>query len=328
MNILVTGGAGFIGSHLTKRLLKEGNNVTVIDNLLTGSLDNLQTVMSDPHFLFVKQDVTLIDAQQPPAGVEQVDQIYHLASPASPNHHSKLSYHALPMETMLVNTVGTLQMLKLAEKFGAKFLFASTSEVYGDPQVNPQPESYLGNVSTTGERSVYDESKRFGETLTAYFARDKQLDARIVRIFNTYGPNLAPADMRMIVNFIQQALRGESITVYGDGTQTRSLCYVDDTVEGMVRLMNYPNTKGEVVNIGSPEEHTVMEFAEMTKRLTNSASTIELSENMPADDPQKRRADLTKAQSLLQWAPSITLEDGLNRTIEYVRSAIMGSPQT
>ena len=323
MNILITGGAGFIGSNLTRRLLLENNNVIVVDNMLTGSLANLESVMSNPNFLLAKQDVTQMNIDQLPPGVDNIDQIYHLASPASPNHHSKISYHALAMETMMVNSFGTLQMLKLAEKFQAKFLFASTSEVYGDPQVNPQPESYLGNVSTTGERSVYDESKRFGETLTAYFYRDRKVDARIVRIFNTYGPHLSPADMRMIVNFIQQAIRNETITVYGDGKQTRSLCYVDDTVEGLIRLMNYPNTAGEVVNIGSPEEHTVLEYAEMAKRLIQSTSEIAFTENAPPDDPQKRRADITKAQSLLQWSPKVSLEEGLRRTIEYVRSVIM-----
>jgi len=323
MNILITGGAGFIGSNLTKRLLNEGNRVTVIDNMLTGSLANIESVMSNPNFLLVKQDVTQLNIDQLPPGIDHVDQIYHLASPASPNHHSQLSYHTLAMETLMVNSFGTLQMLKLAEKFNAKFLFASTSEIYGDPQVNPQPETYLGNVSTTGERSVYDESKRFGETLTAYYSRDKRVDTRIVRIFNTYGPHLSPADMRMIVNFIQQAVKNETITVYGDGQQTRSLCYVDDTIEGLIRLMNYPNTKGEVVNIGSPEEHTVIEFAEMVKRLTESTSEISFTENSPPDDPQKRRADITKAQDLLQWSPKVALEDGLRRTVEYVRSVIM-----
>ncbi|MBP6993761.1 GDP-mannose 4,6-dehydratase [Candidatus Woesebacteria bacterium] len=323
MNILITGGAGFIGSHLTKRLLDEGNNVVVIDNLLTGSLQNLETLLSNPNLLFVKQDITLINIDRLPPGIGAVDQIYHLASPASPNQHSKISYHALAMETMMVNSFGTLQMLKLAEQQNAKFLFASTSEVYGDPHVNPQPETYLGNVSTLGPRSVYDESKRFGETLSAYYARERQVDARIVRIFNTYGPNLSPADMRMIVNFIHQALKNETITVYGDGLQTRSLCYVDDTVEGLIRLMNYPNTKGEVVNIGSSDEHTVREFAEVVKRITSSTSEIEFTEERPTDDPQKRRADITKAQALLQWKPAVTLEEGLERTVEYVRSVII-----
>ncbi len=323
MNILITGGAGFIGANLTRRLLAEDHNVVVVDNLLTGSLDNLEGLLRNPNLLFVKEDVTQMNIEHPPGGIGHVDQIYHLASPASPNHHSRLSYHALPMQTMMVNTFGTLQMLKFAENRQAKFLFTSTSEVYGDPQVNPQPETYTGNVSTTGPRSVYDEAKRFGETLTAYYVRERQLDGRIARIFNTYGPHMAPADMRMIVNFIQQALQNDTITVYGDGTQTRSLCYVDDTVEGLIRLMNSPNTQGAIVNIGSPDEHTVQEYAEIVKRVTRSTSEIRNTEDGPADDPRKRRADITLAQSLLQWSPKVPLEKGLARTIEYVRSVIM-----
>jgi len=328
MNIIITGGAGFIGSHLTKRLLSEGHTVIVVDNLLTGALENLEGHLHNPALTYINQDVSIMSVEEAPAGFEHIDQIYHLASPASPNHHSKFSYHALPMETMMVNTVGTLNLLKLAEKYNAKFLFASTSEVYGDPEVNPQPETYFGNVSTTGPRSVYDEAKRFGETITAYFIRDRQVDGRIVRIFNTYGPHLSPADMRMIVNFIQQALRGEPITVYGDGTQTRSLCYVDDTVEGIVRLMNYEHTTGEVVNIGSSQEFTVLEFAHMVKQLTNSPSPIEHTEHLPQNDPQKRRADTSKAQKLLGWSAQTNLESGLRHTIEYVRSVIMSSRPT
>lgn len=317
MNILITGGAGFIGSHLTKRLLSEGHAVIVIDNFLTGSRDNLHDVIHNPNLKIIEHDVI----QSLKIDNCKLDIIYHLASPASPNHHSPISYHALPMETMMVNTVGTLNMLKLAETHKAKFLFASTSEAYGDPTVNPQPETYFGNVSTTGPRSVYDEAKRFGETLTAYYVRDKGIDARIVRIFNTYGPNMAASDMRMVINFTMQALAGEPLTVYGDGTQTRSLCYVDDTVEGIVRLMNKPHTKGEVVNIGSSEEHTVMEYAQLIKKITHSKSTILLSEKLPENDPAKRRADITKAKKLLDWEPHVSLETGLMRTIEYVRSA-------
>lgn len=323
MNIIITGGAGFIGSHLTKRLLQEGHSVTIIDNLLTGSLDNLKGCLHNPALTFVKKDVVALSPDDDVVAFDHIDQIYHLASPASPNHHASVSYHALPMETMLVNTIGTLTMLKLAEKYNARFLFASTSEVYGDPLVNPQPETYLGNVSTTGPRSVYDEAKRFGETLTAYFTRERQVDGRIIRIFNTYGPHLSPADMRMIVNFATQALRGEPITVYGDGSQTRSLCYIDDTIEGMVRLMNYDNTKGEIVNIGSSEEHTVLEFAQMVQTLTGSQSPIEHTEHLPTDDPHKRQPDTRKARELLGWSAHTQLTDGLRHTIEYVRSVIM-----
>lgn len=314
MNILITGGAGFIGSHLCDRLLKENNTVICVDNILTGSKSNIEHLMSNENFSFIEHDVTI-----PYDYPKNIDAIYHLASPASPNHHSEISYHALPMETMMANTKGTLEMLNVAEKSDAKFLFASTSEAYGDPLENPQTEEYRGNVSSIGPRSVYDEAKRFGETLTAYFWRDRKLDARIVRIFNTYGPRIRADDMRMIIVFISQALKGESITIFGKGTQTRSLCYVEDTVEGLVRLMFYPKTTAMVVNIGSPEEHSVLEYATMIKRLTNSKSEIVLSEKLPEDDPKKRKPDITKAQQLLDWKPAVSLEEGLQNTINDFR---------
>ncbi|MEI6326904.1 MAG: NAD-dependent epimerase/dehydratase family protein [Candidatus Roizmanbacteria bacterium] len=315
MHILITGGAGFLGSHLAKRLLKENHKVTVIDNFLTGSISNLP---KDPDLTVIDKDVCDISYHSL-HGLRKINQIYHLASPASPNHHSPLSYHALPMETMMVNTTGTLRMLELAEIHKAKFLFTSTSEVYGDPLVHPQTEDYNGNVSTTGPRSVYDEAKRFGETLTAYHWRDRGLDARIVRIFNTFGPQMSGADMRMIINFIQQALRNDDITIFGDGTQTRSLCYVDDTIDGIIRLMNKDQTKGEVVNIGSTEEHTVTEYAHMVKKITGSSSTIVYKESLPTHDPKQRKADITKAKRLLDWSPTTPLEEGLSKTVEYVQ---------
>jgi nucleoside-diphosphate-sugar epimerase len=213
-------------------------------------------------------------------------------------------------------------MLEMAEWQGAKFLFASTSECYGDPEVTPQPESYNGNVSTTGPRSVYDEAKRFGETLTAHYWRKQGVDARIVRIFNTYGPQMATADMRMINNFIHQALRGDPLTLFGDGSQTRSLTYVDDTIEGMIRLMNYEKTKGEVVNIGSSEEHTVREYAELVKEITGSQSEIVCAEDLPDHDPKMRRADISKAKRLLNWEPKVPLRDGLKKMVEWVRSTL------
>jgi nucleoside-diphosphate-sugar epimerase len=218
---------------------------------------------------------------------------------------------------MLVNTIGTLELLKFCEKHKAKFLFTSTSETYGDPLEHPQKEIYRGNVSTIGPRSVYDESKRFGETLTAYFWRDREIDGRIARIFNTYGPNMNKADMRMIVLFISQALAGKPITVYGDGKQTRSLCFVDDTVEGLYRLMFYPKTNGEVVNIGSTIEQSVLEYAHLIKEMTKSKSEIVFSEDLPDDDPVRRKPDITKAKNLLHWEPKISLEDGLKKMIEY-----------
>lgn len=274
-------------------------------------------LLSNENFRFIDHDVTTDLSDDLEASA-----IFHLASPASPNHHSKISYHALPLETMLVNTQGTMKLLEFAEKKHAKFLFASTSEIYGDPVEHPQKETYNGNVSTTGPRSVYDEAKRFGETITAYFARSRGVDARIVRLFNTYGPNMNTEDMRMVIIFITQALRGEPITVYGDGKQTRSLCYVSDTIDGLVKLMFTPGTTGEVVNIGSSEEHTVLEYAELIKKLTNSTSQIVMSEALPQDDPHRRRPDTTKAKELLGWEPKVSLEEGLKTIILYFQQQI------
>lgn len=317
--VLVTGGAGFIGSHLCRKLLTDGYDVICIDNLLTGSKNNIIDLEKNPHFVFINHDVTksLGEIEQKLLGVKY---IFHLASPASPNHHSKLSYHALPMETMLVNTVGTLNMLKIAEKLGARFLFSSTSETYGDPLEHPQKEEYRGNVSTTGPRSVYDEAKRFGETLVAYFAREKGVDGRIARIFNTYGPCMQKEDKRMIVDFINQALTDSPMTIFGDGKQTRSLIFVSDMVDGLMKLMFVDGLKGEVINLGSQFEHTVLEYADMVKKLTESKSEIVFSEDLPKDDPLKRRADITKAKRLLNWEPIITLEEGLTKTIKYFKS--------
>ncbi|MCA9372426.1 SDR family oxidoreductase [Candidatus Woesebacteria bacterium] len=312
MQILVTGGAGFIGSHLCKKLLENGDTVYCVDNLISGSKHNIEALMQNPRFIFINHDVI----QSLNIDVE-IDQMYHLASPASPNHHSKISYHALALETMLVNTTGTLELLNLAKKHDAQFLFASTSEIYGDPEVHPQPETYQGSVHTTGPRSVYDEAKRFGETIISYFWREHNVNARIVRIFNTYGPNMLVEDKRMIVNFILQALADKPLTVYGDGSQSRSLCYVSDTVEGLMRLMNYPDTSQEIVNIGAQEEHTVLEYAHMIKKLTNSKSEIVMSEQLPEDDPKQRQPDIAKAKKLLNWEPTVTLEHGLQKTIEY-----------
>lgn len=318
MKILITGGAGFIGSHLCKRLVEKNHQVICVDNLLTGSKENIQELLDNKNFSFLKKDV--INPLPPSLRVEAV---FHLASPASPNHHSKLSYHSLPMETMLVNTVGTLELLKFADKNKTKFLFASTSEVYGDPLEHPQKEKYRGNVSSTGPRSVYDEAKRFGETLVAYYFRKKGLDTRIVRIFNTYGPKMSKADMRMIIVFINQALKGEPITVFGDGKQTRSLCYVDDLVEGLIRLMFYPNTKGQVVNLGNPKEYSVLEYAQIVKKVLNSSSKIIFSEKLPEDDPQRRQPDISKAKKLLDWEPKVKLEDGLKKTIKYFQERFL-----
>jgi nucleoside-diphosphate-sugar epimerase len=317
--VIVAGGSGFIGSHLCQRLLSDGYEVFCIDNLKTSRKTNITALLDSPNFHFIERDITksLSDIED---SFPEVHAIFHLASPASPNHHSPISYHALPMETMMVNTQGTLNLLELAEKRKAKFLFASTSEVYGDPLEHPQKEEYRGNVSPIGPRSVYDEAKRFGETLTSYYGRDRGVDTRIVRIFNTYGPNMMREDKRMIVNFINEALTNQPITIFGDGTQTRSLCYVDDLVEGLMRLMFYENAKHQVVNLGTTAEHTVLEYATLVKQLIGSTSEIVLSEKLPEDDPLKRKPDISKAKELLQWEPKISLEEGLRKTIEYFRN--------
>jgi len=317
MNILITGGAGFIGSHLTKKLLKNNYQVIVVDNLITGCEKNIEEFKDNKNFTFIKADVI-----KPLTDLPKIDYLFHLASPASPNHQSKISYHQLALETMLVNTTGTLELLKLAKKHQAKFLFASTSEVYGNPLVHPQNEGYFGNVNPIGPRAVYDEAKRFGETLTSYFAKKEGVDGKIARIFNTYGPNMRVDDKRMVVNFITQALKNEPITIFGNGKQTRSLCYVDDLVDGLIKLMFNKNTYGEVVNLGNPEEHTVLEYAKIIKRLANSKSEIVFFEELPPDDPQKRKPDISKAKKLLNWEPKIGLEEGLKKTICYFKTIL------
>lgn len=317
MHILIAGGAGFIGSHLTDALIKNNHTITGVDNFLTSSPSNIAHLKNNPQFHFIKQDIT-----KPFDIPELIDVIFHLASPASPNRHSPISYHALPMETMMVNTQGTLRLLELANKKKARFLFASTSEIYGDPLVHPQTEEYRGNTSTTGPRSVYDEAKRFGETLTAFFHRQYNLDTRIVRIFNTYGPRMHPDDMRMVVIFIQKALKNEPIPIFGDGSQTRSVSYVTDTVDGLIRFMMADHLAGEIINIGNPEEHTVLEYAQIIKKLCHSKSEIKITETLPIDDPKKRKPDITKAKKLLGWEPSTSLEDGLMTMIISLRGNI------
>ncbi|MBI3984796.1 MAG: NAD-dependent epimerase/dehydratase family protein [Candidatus Levybacteria bacterium] len=312
---LVAGGAGFIGAHLCKALLDKNLKVISIDNFISSSKGKIKDLEKNPNFSFINRDIT-----KPLPDKIKANFVFHLASPASPNHHSKISYHALPLETMLANTTGTMRLLEFSQKQNAKFLFTSSSEIYGDPLEHPQTEEYRGNTSTTGPRSVYDESKRFGETIVAYFVRSKNVDARIARIFNTYGPGMMKEDKRMIVEFITQALEKRPLTVFGDGNQTRSLCFVEDLVEGLIKLMFSPDTKGEIVNLGSPEELSVLEYANLIKKLTNSDSEIVLSESLPIDDPHKRKPDVSKAKRLLDWEPRIKLEDGLQRTIEYFRS--------
>lgn len=304
MRILVTGGAGFIGSHLCDSLLADGHQVVAVDNFVTGRLSNIAHLADHPRFEMVHHDVV------EPLDIE-VDQICHLASPASPE-----GYMRYPIETHLVNSVGTLNLLRLAQRRGVPFLFTSTSEAYGDPLVHPQPETYNGNVNPIGPRSCYDESKRFGESITMEFVRGYGLDARIVRIFNTYGPRNDPNDGRVVPNFIGRALHGRPLPVFGDGTQTRSLCYVSDLVEGIRRAMDAPAARGEVINLGNPDERTVIELARLVLELCDSPSTIEYLPARP-DDPVRRCPDITKARRLLDWSPSIDLETGLRRTIEY-----------
>ena len=314
---LVTGGAGFIGSHLCDRLVKNGKKVICLDNLLTGSQKNVAQLLANKNFFFIKQDVCEPFVSRKFA---KIDEIYHLASPADPNVNSPVSYMTHPFETMRVNTEGTWNMCELAIKYKAKLSFASTSEIYGDPQISPQGEDYRGNVSTVGPRAVYDEAKRFGETIVSAYVRNKKLDAVIVRIFNTYGPRMNPNERRAVVNFIKQAIKNESITIYGDGSQTRSFCYVDDEVEGLILAME-KGKSGEVFNIGNDDERTILEFAKIIKKLTVSKSEI-IFEPLPKDDPTQRKPDITKARKLLGWEPKIKLEDGLAKTIKYFQSIL------
>ncbi len=306
MRIVVTGGAGFIGSHLSEALIELGHSVIVLDNLLTGSIDNLSGLIGHPNFEFIRHDVTQT--------IElECDIIAHLASPASP-----VGYRKYPVETHLVNALGTYLLLEQARRHGARFLLASTSEAYGDPQVHPQHEDYWGNVNPVGPRSCYDESKRFAESLTMEYHRTYKVDVRIVRIFNTYGPRNAVEDGRMVPNFINQALEGQPITVYGDGTQTRSLCYVTDMVEGLVAAMMAPEAAGQVINLGNPDERTVMEVALLVRELVGAQVPI-VHLPLPPDDPSRRCPDITKARRLLGWEPKVSLVDGLTATIEWFR---------
>lgn len=309
MKILVTGGAGFIGSHVCARLINEGHEVLCVDNFITGSERNIADLRTQPRFTFLEQDVT-----QP--FEFEAEAIFHMASPASP-----IGYMENPIETILVNSQGTYQMLIQALKQKALFLYTSTSEAYGDPQEHPQREDYWGHVNPIGPRACYDESKRLGETLTMEFYRQFQLNARIVRIFNTYGPNSQMKDGRMIPNFITQALKNEPLTIYGDGSKTRSICYVSDLVEGLMRAMFRPHTTGEVFNLGNTAEHTVLEFAQTIIQLCHASSKI-IFEPCRVDDPERRRPDITKARNVLDWEPRISKEEGLQQTIEWFRSQI------
>jgi UDP-glucuronate decarboxylase len=303
MRILVTGGAGFLGSHLCERLLEAGDEVLCLDNFFTGRKKNVQHLLNKPYFELIRHDVTL------PILLE-VDRIYHLACPASPIHYQ---YNAI--KTIKANVLGTINMLGMAKRVKARILFASTSEVYGDPIVHPQKEDYWGNVNTIGIRSCYDEGKRVAETLMMDYHRQNKVDIKIVRIFNTYGPRMLANDGRVVSNFIIQALKGEAITVYGQGSQTRSFCFVDDLVEGMIRMMDCEGFIGPV-NLGNPEEYTILEFAQKIITMTGSKSKVSY-KPLPSDDPKQRQPDITLAGQKLGWKPIISVTDGLKRTIDY-----------
>ena len=305
----MTGGAGFIGSHLCDRLIARGDDVVCADNLITGQASNVEHLRGNPQFHFVQVDVSRPFAIDGP-----IDQIFHLASPASPR-----GYLEKPLETALVNSQGTQHALELAKRTGAKFLLASTSEAYGDPLVHPQPEDYWGNVNPIGMRSCYDEGKRFAEALTMIYVRQFNVDARIVRIFNCYGPRSDPRDGRIVPNFVTQALLGQPITVYGDGSQTRSLGYVSDLIDGLLRAMDTVDTIGRVYNLGNPDERSVLEFAQVIKRLAGSSSVIEFHPPISTDDPQRRCPDITRARRELGWEPRVPLEQGLLDTIAWFR---------
>jgi len=311
MRVLITGAAGFLGSHLADRFLSEGHSVVGVDNFLTGSPDNIAHLMGNQHFEFIQHDVT--NFIYVPGSL---DGVLHFASPASP-----VDYLQLPIQTLKVGSLGTHKALGLAKAKGARFLLASTSEVYGDPQVHPQPESYWGHVNPVGPRGVYDEAKRFAEAMTMAYRRFHQVDTRIVRIFNTYGPRMRLHDGRVVSNFVVQALLGEPLTIYGDGGQTRSFCYVSDLVDGILRL--FQSEEPDPTNVGNPNEFTVLQLAEEVLRLTGSSSPIER-HPLPTDDPKVRRPDITKARERLQWEPEVTLVDGLQRTIDYFKGRLQG----
>lgn len=308
MHNLITGGAGFIGSHLCDRLIASGEEVTVVDNFFTGSKRNIEHLMDNHYFECIRHDIT-----QPL--LAETDRIFHLACPASPVY-----YRRDPVKTVETNVVGTNNMLKMAERTGARILLTSTSEVYGDPEVHPQTESYRGNVNPIGPRSCYDEGKRVAETLMFDYHRERDVDIRVVRIFNTYGPRMSVNDGRVISNFIVQALRNEPITVFGDGKQTRSFCFVDDMVEGIMSMMDAESARGPV-NLGNPDERTIISLAEMIIELTGSGSGV-IHEELPEDDPCRRKPDISRAHKELSWVPGTPLEHGLEDTIAYFRDVL------
>ena len=309
MNIVITGGSGFVGSYLCEKLINDGHEIIVVDNLLTGSTENINHLMHNENFSFIEHDVqNHIEIEN------KVDYVLHFASAASPK-----AYTEHPVNTLKAGSVGTINTLGLAKKHDAEYLLASTSEVYGDPLISPQTEEYWGNVNPNGERSMYDEAKRFAEAAVATYSRSYDLKTKIVRIFNTYGPRMQLNDGRVVTNFIVQALRNENITIYGDGSQTRSFSYVEDTVAGIISLMN--SSEYDVFNIGNPNEMTVGQLAEKIVELTDSTSEIKYLE-LPNDDPKQRKPDITKAKTKLNWEPKVNLEDGLTKTIKWVEGQL------
>ncbi|MGQ0618888.1 MAG: UDP-glucuronic acid decarboxylase family protein [Panacagrimonas sp.] len=313
--ILVTGGAGFIGSHLCARLIEQGHEVLCVDNFYTGTRENLQDLLTHPRFELMRHDVTF------PLFIE-VDQIYNLACPASPIH-----YQFDPVQTTKTSVHGAINMLGLAKRLKARILQASTSEVYGDPTIHPQPEEYWGNVNPIGFRSCYDEGKRCAETLFFDYHRQHRLEIKVARIFNTYGPNMHPNDGRVVSNFIMQALLGRPITIFGEGQQTRSFCYVDDLVDGLMRLMNSPDEVTGPINLGNPGEFTIRQLAELVIELTGSRSTLDF-KPLPPDDPKQRQPDITRARSVLGWEPKVPLREGLERAIPYFESVLRQPART
>jgi len=312
--VLITGAAGFIGSHLCDKFIKEGFYVIGLDSFLTGSPDNIAHLIANEKFKFIKYDVTNFIYIP-----DEIDIMLHFACPASP-----IDYLNHPIHTMKVDSLGTINTLGLAKTKKARYIFASSSEVYGDPKVHPQPETYWGNVNPIGPRSVYDEAKRFSEALTMAYYRAHKIDIRIVRIFNTYGPRMRMNDGRVVPNFIIQALKNEPITVYGDGTQTRSFCYIDDLIEGIFKTAIMENINGEVFNLGNTEEHKILDFAQIIKSLTNSKSLI-IFNSLPQDDPTRRCPDIYFAKEKLHWEPKIGLEEGLGKVIEYFKKKLVNS---
>ncbi len=307
--VLITGGAGFLGSHLCEKLLHKGNEILCVDNFFTGSKENILHLLNEPHFEFIRHDITF------PLYLE-VDEIFNLACPASP-----IQYQSDPVQTTKTSVHGAINMLGLAKRTNAKIFQASTSEVYGDPEVHPQTENYFGNVNPTGPRSCYDEGKRCAETLFFDYKRQHNLNIRIARIFNTYGPRMHANDGRVVSNFIVQALQGDPITIYGDGTQTRSFCYVDDLINGIIDLMDAADEITGPINLGNPDEFTVLQLAELIIELTQSKSSI-INKPLPGDDPKRRQPDITLAKKKLSWSPSVSLNVGLTKTIQYFKDTL------